>query len=180
MTQGLIKLVYELKTIDMKRLITFLGMLFFVNMFAYSQDDDFDLTIEEEGPNYQWVTPAGEYLDPTSFFSMHGYVNAVYAGESEEWTNPDPTQLGGPGQLLVPNTVNSSFQYDFALILSSEISERTRILVESHYVSDPSGGGAAGPGGITIAITEAAASFDLIPKYLTITGGLFWSPFGII
>lgn len=145
-----------------------------------AQSQDFDFTLEEDDSKYNWNSPAGEYLDPSSFFSLHGYVNGVYANKSDEWTAPDPTQLGPPGQLLVPNTINSSFQYDFALIISSELSDRTRIALESHYVSNPSGFGTAGPGGITIAITEATASYDLIPKYLTFSGGLFWSPFGIL
>lgn len=161
----------------MKRLfLTPLITLVFV--VCYSQDD-FEFEIEEED-NYDWQTPAGEYLDPTSYFSLHGYVNGVYGGKSDDWTAADPTKLGAPGQLLVPNTNNSSFQYDFALVISSELTERTRIAIESHYVSNPSGNGTAGPGGITIAITEATASYDIIPKKLVFSGGLFWSPFGII
>lgn len=141
--------------------------------------DDFEITIEEK-TDYNWSTPAGKYLDAVSFFSLHGYVNAVYAGPSEDWTAPDPTQVGKPGQLMVPNTNKSSFLYDFALIFSSEMNERTRIAIETHYVSDPSGQGAAGPGGITIAVTEATGSYDLIPQYLTVSGGIFWSPFGTV
>lgn len=159
-----------------------LGLLF-TFLFASSlqaQDNDFDVSVGEDETGYQWQTPAGKYLDPNSFFSLHGYVNGVYAGESEHWLVADPTQLAAPGQLLVPNTDKSAFQYDVALIFGSEMSERTRILFEAHYVSDPSGRGAAGPGGSTIAITEATGSFDLIPQYLTISGGLFWSPFGIV
>ena len=29
---------------------------------------------------YQWKIPGGKYVDPVSFFSLHGYVNALYAG----------------------------------------------------------------------------------------------------
>lgn len=148
--------------------------------FLFSISQELDFSIEKEKTDFRWQTAAGDYLDPSSFFSLHGYVNGIYGSKSEGWTDPDPTQLGAPGQLLVPNTPNSSFQYDFAIIISSELSERTRIVFESHYVSNPSGNGTAGPGGITIAITEAAASYDLIPQYLTFTAGLFWSPFGII
>lgn len=154
--------------------------LVFFSVSATAQDDDFDVSIGTEEEKYRWLTPAGNYLDPNSFFSLHGYVNGVFAGESKDWLKPDPTKLGAPGQLLVPNTEYSAFQYDAALIIGSELTERTRVLVETHYVSDPSGGGAAGPGGLSIAITEATGSFDLIPKYLTISGGLFWSPFGIV
>ena len=146
-----------------------------ISLYGFAQDD-FDISIGNEETNFSWQTPAGNYTDPTSFFSLHGYVNGVFAGTSKDWLAPDPTKLGPPGQLLVPNTKNSSFAYDFALIFGSELTERTRILLETHYVVDPSGSGAAGPGGITVAITEAAGSFDIIPKYLTMTAGLFWSP----
>jgi hypothetical protein len=164
----------------MKRFVLMFGILIGGVTLIYAQDDEFDIEMADETNEYGWRTPAGEYLDPSSFFSLHGYVNAVYATQSADWNVADPTQLAGPGQLLVPNTTNSSFQYDFAMVISSEISERTRIAIESHYVAHPSGIGNAGPGGLTIAITEATASFDIIPNYLTISGGLFWSPFGII
>lgn len=152
-----------------------------IQPMLFAQDgDEFDIDLNTEETNYNWQTPAGKYLEPSSFFSLHGYVNGVYAGPSNEWTAPDPTQLAAPGQLLVPNTNKSSFQYDFAIIIGSELTERTRVAVEAHYVSDPSGRGAAGPGGITIAVTEATGSYDLIPKALTISAGIFWSPFGIV
>lgn len=158
-------------------------MLIFISgaYTLYAQDsDEFDISLNTEETTYNWQTPAGKYLEPSSFFSLHGYVNGVYAGPSDEWTAPDPTKLGAPGQLLVPNTDKSSFQYDFAIIIGSELTERTRVAVEAHYVSDPSGKGAAGPGGITIAVTEATGSYDIVPKALTISAGIFWSPFGIV
>ncbi|MEP2511402.1 MAG: hypothetical protein ABJH72_18675 [Reichenbachiella sp.] len=150
------------------------------NLIAQDDGNEFDISLDQEDTDYSWQTPAGKYLEPSSFFSLHGYVNGVYAGSSDEWTNPDPTQLASPGQLLVPNSDNSSFQYDFAIIIGSELTERTRVAVEAHYVSDPSGRGAAGPGGLSIAVTEATGSYDLVPKALTISAGIFWSPFGII
>ena len=169
----------------MKRIVTMLltaSLLLCVNP-GKAQDEeefsDFDITIEES-VDYGWNTPAGRYLDAVSFFSLHGYVNGVYAGKSSDWMSSDATQIGRPGQLLLPNTEKSSFLYDFALIFSSEMSDRARIAIETHYVSDPSGQGAAGPGGITIAVTEATGSYDLVPQYLTLSAGIFWSPFGIV
>lgn len=132
--------------------------------------------------SFRWETVGGMYLDPTSFFSLHGYVNAVFAGFSRDWTAPDPTQVGMPGQLLVPNTRFGAFQQDLMLMVSSEMSSRNRAMIELHLVSDPMGGpmGAAGPAGLTIAWTEANASWDIVPPFLTLTGGLYWAPFGTV
>jgi hypothetical protein len=51
-------------------------------------------------------------------------------------------------------------------------------MAETHFL--PLTGGRAGPGGLTILLTEATASWDLIPGYLTVSGGAFWAPFGIL
>ena len=129
---------------------------------------------------YRWSTAGGEYLDPSSFFSLHGYVEGVFAGESADWTAEDPTGISAPGQVLVPNTAASSFQWDAALFVGSELSERTRIMMELHTVTDPSGSGAAGPGGLTLVMTEATASWDLFREHLTLSAGLFWAPFSTL
>ena len=155
-------------------------MIIFAQFNLLSAQDDFEITIEEEEKDYGWKSPAGAYLKPTSFFSLHGYVNGVFGSKSDEWTNPDLTQISAPGQLLVPNTNESSFQYDAALVIGSELSSRARVAMELHLVSNPSGNGTAGPGGLTIAMTEATASYDILPKALTFSGGLFWAPFGIV
>lgn len=130
--------------------------------------------------NYQWKVPAGRYIDPTSFFSLHGYIDSVYGSFSRDWTKADPAQVPGPGQVLVPNSNVSGFQYDAALIVGTEIARDIRAMFESHWVSDPSGSGAAGPGGNTIVVTEAAGSWDLAPSYATLSAGIFWAPFGTV
>ena len=53
-------------------------------------------------------------------------------------------------------------------------------MMEWHLVSDPGGRGAAGPGGLTMVMTEATASWDLVPTYLTLSAGLFWAPFATV
>ena len=80
--------------------------------------------------NYAWQSPAGAYVDPSAFFSVHGYVDAVYASFSRDWTQTDPAGLNGPGNLLIPNTPNASFQYDAALIFASEISKESCFKLE--------------------------------------------------
>lgn len=129
---------------------------------------------------YAWKTAGRHYVVPLAFFSIHGYLEGVFGGPSKDWTAADPTQVGAPGQLLVPNTGDSSFQFDAALFISTDTSAHTRSLIELHLVSDPGGQGAAGPGGLTFAITEASVSWDLYKSYLTLGGGIFWAPFGIV
>lgn len=135
---------------------------------------------DERDLQYAWKTAGRHYVVPLAFVSLHGYLEGVFAAPSKDWAAPDPTQVGAPGQLLVPNTGDSAFQYDAALFVSTDISAHTRSLLELHLVSDPSGQGAAGPGGLTFAITEASASWDIYKSYFTLGGGLFWAPFGIV
>lgn len=47
-------------------------------------------------------------------------------------------------------------------------------------MTDPSGTGAAGPGGLTLAMTEATASWQMAKDLLRVSGGLYWAPFGTV
>ena len=127
---------------------------------------------------YQWRIPGGNYIDPTSFFSIHGYVNAVFAGESAEWMNGNMNGIGKPGHVIIPNSNTSSFNNDEAIWISSELGPKALIMMELHLVNDPSGGGAAGPGGLTFVLTEANLRYEVIKDYLSISMGTFWSVFG--
>jgi hypothetical protein len=135
---------------------------------------------DERDLQYAWKTAGQRRAVPLAFVSLHGHVQGVFGAPSRDWAAPDPTQVGAPGQLLVPNTGDSSFQYDAALFVSTDISAHTRALLELHLVADPGGQGEAGPGGLTLAVTEASASWDIYESYFTLGGGLFWSPFGIV
>lgn len=135
-------------------------------------------TMEEN--DFKWKIPGAKYLDPSSFFSLHGYVDGVFASSSEEWTSPGAIGISMPGQVLVPNSNNSSFSYDAAIFIGSEMSEKTRLMMEMHLVTDPSGSGAAGPGGLTFVLTEATGSWDIASDLLTFSGGIFWLPFGTV
>jgi hypothetical protein len=135
---------------------------------------------DERDLQYAWKTAGRHYVVPMSFVSLHGYLEGVFGSASKDWTVEEPTQLGHPGQELVPFTASSSFQYDAALFVSTDLSAHTRSLVELHLISDSAGQGAAGHGGLTFAITEASASWDLYKSYLTLGGGVYWAPFGIV
>lgn len=156
----------------MKKILLIITALCFCFSFSFKSQKLY------ENP-YQWKIPGGNYIDPTSFFSLHGYVNAVFANESKEWTKGSMNGIGMPGQVLIPNTNNSSFQTDEAIWISSEISDKTSVMIELHLVTDPSGKGASGPGGLTLVLTEANANFNLYKSYINVAMGTFWNPFGI-
>jgi hypothetical protein len=128
---------------------------------------------------YQWQIPGGRYVDPTSFFSLHGYVNAVYGSSSKEWKNGNFNGLGMPGQVILPNTNKASFTNDAALWVGSDINPYSSLLMEIHLVTSPSGVGASGPGGLTLVLTEANAKIKLYKSLANISIGTFWSTFGI-
>lgn len=153
-----------------KRILVLLAATFFC-AFSYGQEIYDGL--------YQWRIPGGQYIDPVSFFSVHGYVNGVYASDSKEWKQGNMNGIGKPGHVLVPNTNNASFNNDEAIWISSEVGEKLLIMMELHIVNDPSGSGAAGPGGITFVLTEANLRYELLKNYLSISMGTFWSVFGI-
>ena len=153
------------------KLLYLLLLAFYSTSTVYAQD------IYED--KYQWKIPGGKYIDPVSFFSLHGYVNAVYAGESPEWKQGNFNGIGMPGHIILPNTNTSSFNNDVALWLSSELTEKASVIMELHLVNNPSGVGAAGPGGLTFVLTEANLRYKLIKNYLAVSAGTFWSVFGI-
>lgn len=146
-------------------------------------DDDASASADEkekadlDASRYRWYTAAGRYADPTSFFSLHGYINGVFADYSQDWTAPDPTKLGPPGNVHVPNTPFASFQYDAALIIGSNLGDITSLLLELHFIPEPSGVGKAGPGGLAIGIPEAAVTIAVVPDYLNVSGGIYMAPF---
>lgn len=167
----------DLQTVEGAEADTTLAPTPSLNEEQPGDDDDGE---KASNDTFTWRTAAGRYTDPSSFFSLHGYVDGVFGGSSADWNAPDPTRPGPPGQLLVPNTSRSSFSSDAALFFAAEPSSHTQMMLEIHLVSDPSGKGAAGPGGLTLAVTEATASWDVIDSYLKVSGGMYWAPFGIV
>lgn len=159
--------------IKLSKLFSIGSLILFISLASKSQGQEITESI------YSWSAPGGQYINPTSFFSMHGYVNAVFASSSEEWTQTSFNGIGMPGQVIVPNVNNSSFQNDEAIWLNSEIDPKTSLVMELHLVTSPSGTGAAGPGGLTFVLTEALASWKVYKNYLNFSFGTFWSPFGI-
>jgi len=104
---------------------------------------------------------------------LHGYVTGVFSDFGKDFPNPDNTP---PGQLLVSPTSNSSFAYDWALFVGTDVSEQVRLITEVHYVSDPSGDFKP-----VIAATEANITWmPFGPNSLRVSMGLFWTPFGIV
>lgn len=136
---------------------------------------------------YQWRIPGGKYIDPSSFFSLHGYINALYAGPSEQWMEGSTNGLGYPGQMNIPLANNSSFGQDAALWISSEISENVSAVLEIHLHKNGSGHHGEfeniapedAKAYIGLFVTEANVKVKLLENYLTVSAGTFWSVFGI-
>ncbi|MCM2258286.1 MAG: hypothetical protein NDJ94_21845 [Vicinamibacteria bacterium] len=111
------------------------------------------------------------YADHESRFSLQGYVTGTFADFGEDF--PDPG-FPEPGQLLVPRTNDSSFQYDWALFLGSRLSERFEFVVETHFVT-------AGDGSFEPDITTTEANVTWLATAdghaLRLSMGQFWAPF---
>jgi hypothetical protein len=111
------------------------------------------------------------YADHESRFSLQGYVTGTFADFGAD--HPDPG-FPEPGQLLVPRTPNSSFQYDWALFLGSRLSERFEFVVETHFVT-------AGDGSFDPDITTTEAHVTWLATAdghaLRLSMGQFWAPF---
>jgi hypothetical protein len=136
---------------------------------------------------YQWKIPGGKYVDPVSFFSLHGYVNASYAGPSDQWMEGSTNGLGYPGQMNIPLTNTSSFGQDAALWIGSEIAEDISLVLEIHLHKNGSGhhgefeniSPEEAKAYIGLFVTEANVRLKLIDNYLNVSAGTFWSVFGI-
>ena len=88
---------------------------------------------------YQWRIPGGKYIDPVSFFSLHGYVNALYASPSKQLMEGAKNGLGYPGQMNIPLANTSSFGQDAALWIGSEVAEDISVVLEIHLHKNGSG-----------------------------------------
>lgn len=136
---------------------------------------------------YQWKIPGGKYVDPVSFFSLHGYVNAIFAGASDQWMEGSTNGLGYPGQMNIPLANTSSFGQDAALWIGSEIAEDVSLVLEIHLHKNGSGhhgefeniDPADAKAYIGLFVTEANVRVKLIKDYLNVSAGTFWSVFGI-
>ena len=137
---------------------------------------------------YQWKIPGGKYVDPVSFFSLHGYVNALYAGPSEQWMEGYFNGIGVPGQMNIPITNVSSFTQDAALWIGSELTDDISVVIELHFLFSCTGDhrefeGTSDPvnvrADVGLVVTEANLRLKLIENYLAVSAGTFWSVFGI-
>lgn len=136
---------------------------------------------------YQWKIPGGKYVDPVSFFSLHGYVNALYAGPSDQWMEGSTNGLGYPGQMNIPLANTSSFGQDAALWIGSEIAEDISLVLEIHLHKNGSGhhgefediAPEEAKAFIGLFVTEANVRLKLFDDYLNVSAGTFWSVFGI-
>lgn len=131
-----------------------------------------DSTAIERDPDlFKRRHASGQYVDPDSRFSLQGYVTGTFADFQEDFLKND---FGAPGQLLVPQTDKSSFQYDWAMFLGSKLSDNVRFVVETHFT--PKGDGDFHPDIVT---TEARVTWlPLRDKHaFRLSLGQYWAPF---
>jgi len=119
----------------------------------------------------QRQTPSGQYIDPASFFRLHGYVSLTFAQPGKDFG----------GQILV-NGVHpvskenaGGFKNDAALFVGGEPLDGIGSVMELHFV-----GNAMNP-----VITEAKIIVHVVDAEdggnynLRIIAGRYWWPFGI-
>jgi hypothetical protein len=114
---------------------------------------------------------SARYVDTESRFSLQGYVTGTFADFEDDFPR---LEFPPPGQLLVPRTGVSSFQYDWALFLGSRLSEHVSFVVETHFVTK--GDGDFRPDIVT---TEAQVVWSPIRDghSLRVALGQYWAPF---
>lgn len=121
-------------------------------------------------------TPSEHYIDPASYFRLHGYVTLSYTEAGKE-LGAEP---GGSSQILVPGLSprtgknEGGFKNDAALFVGGEPFERVGGVAEIHFVGD-----ATDP-----VLTEAKIVWDLAGREggdfaFRLIGGRYWWPFGI-
>jgi hypothetical protein len=116
--------------------------------------------------------PSLRYTVLDSKIFLHGFVTSVFSDFGADF----PRDEVPPGQLLVSPTDKSSFQYDWALFVGTNVSDSVRVLVETHFVSSP--GGSFKPDIVT---TEANVTFSPFESdALRLSMGQYWAPFGLV
>ncbi|MGE0454744.1 MAG: hypothetical protein AB7O37_10445 [Vicinamibacteria bacterium] len=128
---------------------------------ASAQEPPGDAAPGEEAPatpkdpeRFERRPASSRYVDPDSRFSLQGYVTGTFADFQRDFLRSD---FGAPGQLLVPRTSVSSFQYDWAMFLGSRLTDDLRFVVETHFVTRDDG--------------------DFHPDIVTTEAKVTWSPF---
>jgi hypothetical protein len=149
---------------------TFLALLalFLFTPSAYGQDHELPLD------SLRRKTPSGQYVDPASFFRMHGYTTLSYTANG-----PDVGKEEGTIPKILVNGVSprtgeneSGFRSDAALFVGGEPFDGVGTVLEIHFV-----GNALNP-----VLTEAKFTYQLADTdehELIASGGRFWWPFGI-
>ncbi|MEL7367366.1 MAG: hypothetical protein AAFN74_00530 [Myxococcota bacterium] len=137
--------------------------------------DDVDEEVEER-KLVRRSAPSNLYVDPASFFRLHGYATLSYSSTGDD--------LGGvpfrtPHILvsgLSPRTGENEggFLNDAALFVGAEPFDGVSATIEVHFVGN----------GLNPVLTEAKATWDFLTLEdtdvlaLRIVGGRYWWPFG--
>ena len=155
-----------------QRLLSINALILCVLLFSNIQVDG--ESEEPEGELLESIrrqTPSGQYVDPASFFRLHGYISLSYAEPGEALDD----QILVSGQSEITGKNEGGFKSDSALFLSTEPFDGISSALELHFV-----GNALDP-----IITEAKVTADFLtvedehPFTFRMMLGRYWWPFGI-
>ncbi len=120
--------------------------------------------------------PSNQYVDPASFFRLHGYATLSYSSVDEElnggaFRTPHILVSG-----ISPRTGENEggYRHDAAVFIGAEPFDGVSATVELHFVGN----------GLDPVLTEAKATWDFVTlednPYVAarVVGGRYWWPFG--
>lgn len=133
-----------------------------------------------------------EYVDPTSFFFLHGYATAVFQDFEEGFhtleniggpqggrnmTTSAPAGLvGRPGNVTLANTDRRTWSHDVGIIYGAHIHPQLTLMGEIHLIND----NAANSVFKTIVPTQAKIIWQPLEDVpFRLTAGRQWTTFGI-
>ena len=137
--------------------------------------DSADDPDENEPQDFRRKTPSSQYVDPSSFFRLHGYVTLMLSEAGHELgagSATPPILVGG----LSPRTGEnvSGFSNDAAIFVGGEPFDGVGTVIELHLI-----GSALDP-----VLTEAKITWDFVDGEssgygMRLVGGRYWWPFGV-
>ena len=142
---------------------------------SFAQDSEGERT-QPENKVRRRTAPSNLYVDPASFFRLHGYATLGFSAPQRQ-LGADPSRTP---HILVSgisprtNETERGFRHDAAIFVGAEPFDGVSATVELHFVGN----------GLDPVLTEAKATWDFLLLEDTqwiaarVVGGRYWWPFG--